>query len=68
MNRSDSGISGGSPLGRSRKAAQRAETRRCPRCDRKSALKTTVQYGQAVTYCRYEDCGYESVTEIGDLL
>lgn len=45
------------------KAAQRsAESRQCPKCGRKSALRyhaDDLMYGAA---CRWADCGYESMT------
>lgn len=40
-----------------------AESRRCPQCDRKSALKhysDEMFYG---VYCRWEDCGYKRLSE-----
>lgn len=43
-------------------AARSAESRRCPRCGRKSALRhhsDDLMYGTA---CRWADCGYENMT------
>jgi ribosomal protein S27AE len=43
-------------------AKNSAETRQCPKCGRKSALKwhaDELMYGHA---CRYADCGYENMT------
>lgn len=47
----------------SRKAAAKsAESRKCPRCGRKSATRfysDDLMYGRA---CRWADCGWESMT------
>ncbi len=51
-------------IARRNQAARRAESRRCPKCQRKSALKIVVHYGQAVSYCRWDDCDYENATDL----
>lgn len=39
-----------------------AESRRCPKCGRGSALKFhSDEYGFG-SYCRWPDCGYERIT------
>lgn len=46
------------------KAMQRsAEHRRCPKCNRKSALCRVYEDGVRLTYCRW--CGYEKTPTIG---
>lgn len=42
-----------------------AEKRRCPKCDRKSALVRLPRTDEyvAVTYCRWDDCDYERHAE-----
>lgn len=43
-----------------------AESRRCPKCRRKSAIKREVVPGQVIAYCRWDDCDYESATDTTD--
>lgn len=38
-----------------------AERRRCPACGRKSALVRFSDEFQFGRYCRWDDCGYESI-------
>lgn len=38
-----------------------AERRRCPKCERKSALVRVPDDTGSVTYCRWNDCDYERV-------
>lgn len=49
-------------------AAQRnsAEKKRCPKCNRKSALKFYSLPDMFGFACRWPDCGYESMTMRGD--
>lgn len=46
------------------KAMQRsAEKRRCPKCGRGSALKHHSDEYSYGSYCRWEDCDYERITQ-----
>lgn len=46
------------------KAAQRsAESRQCPKCGRKSALKHYSLPDMFGTACRWDDCGFENMTD-----
>lgn len=49
-------------IARANQARRRAESSRCPKCNRKSALKVVVHEGQVVSYCRWDDCDYENGT------
>lgn len=40
-----------------------AEKRRCPKCGRKSALISFSDEWQFGSYCRWDDCDYEAVTQ-----
>jgi ribosomal protein S27AE len=47
----------------STKSAQRsAESRKCPNCGRKSALKFHSDDFGFGSYCRWDDCDYERIT------
>lgn len=41
-----------------RAAARSAESRRCPACERKSALKHVSETDWFGSTCRWADCGY----------
>ena len=45
-------------------ARRSAESRRCKKCNRKSATETVVFESQVVRYCTHDDCDYESVTDL----
>lgn len=49
-------------IARANRAKQRAESTRCPKCGRGSAVKIVVHEGQVVAYCRWDDCDYENGT------
>jgi hypothetical protein len=38
-----------------------AERRKCPKCQRKMALKSYSDEYSYGTYCRWEDCGYKDI-------
>jgi ribosomal protein S27AE len=38
-----------------------AESRKCPKCGRKAALKSHSDEFSFGSYCRWEDCGYEHI-------
>jgi hypothetical protein len=39
-----------------------AESRQCPKCGRKSALKRYSDLSMFGRYCRWDDCDYENLT------
>jgi hypothetical protein len=41
--------------------ARSAESRQCPKCDRKSALKFVSDEHGFGHVCRWQDCGYEHI-------
>lgn len=43
-------------------AARSAASRQCPKCGRKSALRSHSDDFCYGTACRWEDCGYENLT------
>ena len=40
-----------------------AESRKCPQCGRKSALKHHSDDFSYGSYCRWESCGYQSIKQ-----
>jgi hypothetical protein len=42
-------------------AVRSAERRRCPKCGRKSALKSVNDETISGRYCRWEDCDYQDI-------
>ncbi len=59
------GIDGGGQSTHSRNTSmamrRMAKSNRCPKCGRKSALKTqhNFDFGYTLRYCRWNGCGYE---------
>lgn len=46
--------------------SRNAEKNRCPKCNRKSAIKFhSDDYGFG-SYCRWQDCDYEHIHQRGD--
>jgi hypothetical protein len=43
-------------------ARRSAERRKCPKCERKSALRSVSNDFAFGTACRWSDCGYENLT------
>lgn len=39
-----------------------AESRKCPKCERKMALKSYSDEFSFGTYCRWDGCGYKDIT------